>query len=198
MRIAAMVLGILGGLIGAYLVTFSPWEVPAWILLTWTLLLPVVAIAGGVLALRRPAVGGILMLVSGIAGVIAAHLYWLHPGYWLGYIFAGFLLIMGGAIALAAREKRPAARVAVMALGILGGLFGAYGAYIAMPWVPLLSAAIVFFFPHRNCRRSTSSEETGGGRDIDAHTLDRFLFGGSFWAISRDGGSALQFSLYYC
>ena len=146
MRIAAMVLGILGGLIGAYLVTFSPWEVPAWILLTWILLLPVAAIAGGVLALRRPAVGGILMLVSGIAGVIAAHLYWLHPGYWLGYIFAGILLITGGAIALAAREKRPAARVAVMALGILGGLFDASGAYIAMSWVPLLSAAIVFLF----------------------------------------------------
>jgi hypothetical protein len=82
MRIAAMVLGIIGGLIGAGGVfeAIIIWRLPAEYLaeyVAWEgLLFPIMAIGGGVLALGRPAVGGILMLVSAIGGFVAAHLHW--------------------------------------------------------------------------------------------------------------------------
>jgi hypothetical protein len=61
-----------------------------------TLALAVVGIVGGALALSRPLVAGILMLVSGAGGFIAL---------WGGYIWSGPLLIAGGVLALIASRK---------------------------------------------------------------------------------------------
>jgi hypothetical protein len=124
MRIAAMVLGIIGGLISAGgvfedIIRGFPAEYIAW----EGLLFPIMAIAGGVLALVKPAVGGILMLVSAIGGFVAAYLHWPIFGWGGFYIFASFLLIAGSALSFAAYKKLPAVRVVAMVLGIFSGLF---------------------------------------------------------------------------
>jgi hypothetical protein len=74
---AAMVLGIMGGLIAAWcaLVVHPPFmlqEAEAWETLRriWVLLFPVMGFTAGILALARPKVAGILMLLSGISGYV--------------------------------------------------------------------------------------------------------------------------------
>jgi hypothetical protein len=86
------------------------------------------AIAGGALALVRPAVGGTLMLVSGIGSFIG------YPGILLlVYNIPGLLLIIRGVLSFAAGKKLPAVRVVAMVLGIIGGLIGAFGVDSGMP-----------------------------------------------------------------
>ncbi|MBT9162974.1 MAG: hypothetical protein DDT27_01539 [Dehalococcoidia bacterium] len=164
-RIAAMALGIIGGLIGAYgvysyvvyihtpvMLPVPIPEPPGDVVYTpvmppvimreahWGFLLPataisVMAIAGGILALTRPKVAGALMLVAGISGFIAAYLNWLHVDYGWTYGLAVYPLITGGAIALAAHKKHPTGRTVAMALGILAGFMSTSGAYMAIDWI---------------------------------------------------------------
>ncbi|MCL0088163.1 hypothetical protein M1O19_06245 [Dehalococcoidia bacterium] len=143
MRIAAMVLGILGGLFGAYgahLVLPWPGE------LLWSLILflfSLIAIAGGILALRRPAVGGILMLIPWIGFFLVAPFGLFreyHEGmpfvsFWL-YIIASLLLFAGAILALADYQSRSIARIVALVLGISAGVIGALGVYGGVPVVP--------------------------------------------------------------
>lgn len=108
MKIAALILGIIGGIAGligsvmammlgglgsamggegATTVTNLGWV---------ALLLSIVAIVGGSMALAKPKVAGIMMLVCGIGGFISIS---------LGYIVAGPLIIVGGVLALAGSRK---------------------------------------------------------------------------------------------
>jgi hypothetical protein len=128
MRKAAMVLGIMSAVfVGGFSVVrvlFNPWAV---LLSAGDLVVFVVGIVGGVLALTRPVVAGILMLATGIGGLIAAHVF---PGLALFYLpiyFAFPPLIAGGIIALTARDKQPACSVHAMGLGFLGGIIGVPG-----------------------------------------------------------------------
>lgn len=108
MKIAALILGIIGGiagLVGAIMamaiggigsaiggegagtVTSLGWL---------ALLFSVVAIIGGSLAIAKPKIAGIMMLFMGIGGFIAVS---------IGYIIAGPLLITGGILALVSGRK---------------------------------------------------------------------------------------------
>jgi hypothetical protein len=77
-----MVLRIMGGLFAAVsALRISPpymlqereaWEILMWKILVpiWVLLFPVMGFTAGILALARPKVAGILMLISGISGFV--------------------------------------------------------------------------------------------------------------------------------
>jgi len=126
MRIAAMVLGIVGGLLLFLLVHgILQWELAhggidtlGWVFFGFFMGLAGMAIAGGILALVRPVIGGIFMLVSGIGGfMISLQLLFLI----LVPIIVGPPLIIGGILSLAAHKKLPAVRVVAMILGIVGG-----------------------------------------------------------------------------
>jgi hypothetical protein len=114
MKIAASILGILGGIgglaisiiitvignlgiglgaSGAEIMTGAGWA---------ALILSLVGIIGGGLAISRPTPAGILMLVSGAGGFIALTTGTLT----IGYIFGGPLLIAGGVLALIVGRKR--------------------------------------------------------------------------------------------
>jgi hypothetical protein len=63
----------------------------------------------GILALARPKVAGILMLISGISGYVGFFALGLHPHYEL-FTFAigalgGLLLVIGGVLLLAGHKK---------------------------------------------------------------------------------------------
>jgi len=60
------------------------------------LLLSLVGIVGGSLALAKPKIAGIIMLLMGIGGLICIS---------LGYVVAGPLLIIGGILALVGSRK---------------------------------------------------------------------------------------------
>lgn len=110
MGVAAMVLGIIGGLFGiagslfalgvgalgsaAGTVGASQVVGLGWVALA----LSVVGILGAALALARPKLSGILMLVSAIGGLVAIS---------FGYIVAAPLLFLGGILALV-RRRTPA------------------------------------------------------------------------------------------
>lgn len=108
MKIAALILGILGGIagivgsimammiggIGSALNSEGSGTVTS---LGWVaLLFSIVAIVGGALALAKPKVAGIMMLLMGIGGIIAVS---------IGYVVAGPLLIIGGILALVGSRK---------------------------------------------------------------------------------------------
>jgi hypothetical protein len=68
------------------------------------------------------------MLVTGIGGLIASGVF-TPPPYLFSKptVLAAFIpLISGGVIAMTAREKQPAARVAAMILGIFGGICSSF------------------------------------------------------------------------
>jgi hypothetical protein len=126
MRKAATVLGIMSAVFSALDIwwTLYVWRAePA----AWNFLVLFVGIVGGVLALTRPVVAGTLMLVTGIGGLIAAHVFIGLTFFLLPTFVPLFLLILGDIIALTAREKQPACSVHAMGLGILGGLIGIPG-----------------------------------------------------------------------
>jgi hypothetical protein len=130
MRKAAKALGIVSALFSALSIwwaQFLGWLGP----FAGDFLVFVVGIGGGVLALTRPVAAGILMLVTGIGGFIAVHVFHLPLFSW-PTIVAFFPLISGGVLALTAREKQPAARVAAMILGIFGGLCSSYATYVVI------------------------------------------------------------------
>ncbi|MCL0058041.1 hypothetical protein M1N05_03130 [Dehalococcoidales bacterium] len=119
-RVAAAVLGVFGGVMGALsLPFFSPFPLEA-VLGTLASLL---AIGGGVLTLARPRVGGILILLASIVewSGFGAHLY------------TTLFLVPGGALALASDKKRPAAIYVAMTLGIIGGLSAGVAPLTALP-----------------------------------------------------------------
>jgi len=108
MKIAALILGILGGIAGIVgsilvLVVGGIWSAfggegagtvttLGWVSLPVSL----VGIVGGALALAKPKIAGIMMLLMGIGGFIAIS---------LGYVVAGPLLITGGILALVGSRK---------------------------------------------------------------------------------------------
>jgi len=108
MKIAALILGILGGIagvVGSILVlvlggigsAFGGEGAGTVTTLGWVaLLLSIIGIVGGALALAKPKIAGIVMLVMGIGGFIAVS---------LGYVVAGPLLIIGGILALVGSRK---------------------------------------------------------------------------------------------
>jgi peptidoglycan/LPS O-acetylase OafA/YrhL len=110
-----MVLRIMGGLIAALctLTADAPYMLmdrEAWETLRriWVLLFPVMGFTAGILALARPKVAGILMLISGISGYVGFFaldqpLYTVFQICGLG----GLLLVIGGVLLLAGRKKRP-------------------------------------------------------------------------------------------
>ena len=108
MKIAALILGILGGIagiVGSILVlvlggigsAIGGEGAGTVATLGWVaLLLSLVGIVGGSLALAKPKIAGIIMLLMGIGGLICIS---------LGYVVAGPLLIIGGILALVGSRK---------------------------------------------------------------------------------------------
>ena len=108
MKVVALVLGIVGGIgafIGAIIVlaigglgnAFHAEGAGEIIGLGWAAVpFALIGIIGGALAISKPKVAGILMLVSAVGGFIAIS---------AGYLFGGPLLIVGGIISLVAKQK---------------------------------------------------------------------------------------------
>ena len=158
MRKAAMVLGIIGGAIGMFIVyTILDWGVDfrvhlapsaAWFFLcaAWIFLSSLVAIGGGVLALTRPKVAGALMLASIINNAGAGVLLALETRIPLplivlliAYFLASSFLASGGILALISSRERPAWVVlAGIIAGLLGGpvvaYFGPFLIYLLFGW----------------------------------------------------------------
>ncbi|MCL0046517.1 hypothetical protein M1N18_00835 [Dehalococcoidales bacterium] len=112
-RVAAGVLGVLGGVMNALSMPI-PW------LAIEPTLVSLMAIGGGIFALRRPGVGGILMLLATIVTI---------PVVWWGWGPFGPiippLMFLGGLLALASAltsDKKRAGIYVAMTLGIIGGL----------------------------------------------------------------------------
>lgn len=111
MKIAALVLGIVGGIggfiaaivvlvVGGLGSAFGAQGAQTIIGLGWAAIpLSLIGIVGGALALAKPRAAGILMLISGVGGFIAIS---------AGYLFGGPLLIVGGILALAAKKSAKA------------------------------------------------------------------------------------------
>lgn len=109
MRVGALVLGIIGGIIGLFAAVFalgvggigSAFETEGAstvVGLGWSaLLLSILGIIGGALALAKPRFAALLMLVAGIGGFISVSLF---------YIIAGPLLLVGSLLAFLGRSPR--------------------------------------------------------------------------------------------
>jgi hypothetical protein len=115
MRTAAMVLGIIGGVV-ALIIGIGAWtcgSMAYWIttgaggeaehagtmLGIWgfvVFILAIVALVGGALSRTKPVVASILMFIGGIGGFIAASWFWLFPAV---------LLIIGAILALIGRKE---------------------------------------------------------------------------------------------
>lgn len=107
MRIAALVLGIIGGIIGLFaggaalaiggLGSAAGAEGAGTVVGggMGALLLSVLGIVGGALAMAKPRLGGALMLVAAIGGFIAVS---------LAYLVAGPLLLVGGLLGVFAKR----------------------------------------------------------------------------------------------
>ena len=108
MKIAALILGIIGGIagligsvmammlggIGSALGGEGAGTITS---LGWVaLLFSIIAVVGGALAIAKPKVAGIMMLLMGVGGLICVS---------LGYVIAGPLLIIGGILALVGSRK---------------------------------------------------------------------------------------------
>jgi peptidoglycan/LPS O-acetylase OafA/YrhL len=109
-----MVLGIMGGLIAALWTLearppFMLQDIEAWETLRriWVLLYPVMGFTAGILALARPKVAGILMLISGISGYVGFFALDQSLNLFLLYGLGGHLMVIGGILLLAGRKKRP-------------------------------------------------------------------------------------------
>jgi len=146
--IAAMVFGLIGGLVGALAVNVSAlyFGGVAPRIMALGLVLPAIGITGGALSLTRPAPGGTVMLVSGTSGIVASFLGWHHFAYSVAYMFASVPLITGAALSFTAPMAYPRGSRLVMALGIGAGLLGAFGAGpafhfrcpVLIPWTILV------------------------------------------------------------
>lgn len=111
MRVAALVLGIIGGIIGLFAsgvalfvgglgAALQSQGANQIISLGWAaLLLSIIGIIGGAIAMAAPKFGGGMMLVAGVGGFISVS---------LAYIVAGPLLIIGGLLAVFAKKPKPA------------------------------------------------------------------------------------------
>jgi len=126
-RIVAAGLGVLGGVMGAIpslsLLLFPRPGWPGFFLYApamWGTLASLMAIGGGILALERPRVGGILMLLGAVVGWSAMIDAYFHTS---------FFLLPAMVLALAPEKKRPAAIYVAMSLGIIGGLFAVVSAF---------------------------------------------------------------------
>lgn len=151
MRKAAMVLGIIGGLliatVGVWFAIEAVEEVArVWARpLAWGILLPT-AIAAGALALTKPKLAGILMVASVISGGHALGFI----GFSLAYVIVIFSFIPGcaRALALASREEQPAAAIAAVVrkvarfFGFAGGSAGILGLMFIVWEVPQAEAMI--------------------------------------------------------
>ncbi len=118
MRIGALVLGILGGIVsiagtivtyvlGMIVISAVSLDVAEWVGgLVWAVIpLALVSIIGGALAIAKPTFASIIMLISGILGFIAIYVGYLFGGTFLiGYLLGAPLLIAGGLLALIARK----------------------------------------------------------------------------------------------
>ena len=117
MKIAALILGILGGLAGlmaAVLVLgvggfFASLETTGFdaegtsqiIGLGWAAIpIAILGIVGGSISIAKPKIAGILMLISGVGGFIAIS---------AGWIIAGILLIIGGILAIVGNRQKSTA-----------------------------------------------------------------------------------------
>lgn len=108
MKLAALILGIIGGvagIIGSIIVmviggigsVIGGEGATTVTSLGWVaLLFSLVGIVGGALALAKPKIAGIMMLFVGVGGIIAVS---------IGYVVAGPLLIIGGILALVSSRK---------------------------------------------------------------------------------------------
>ena len=111
MRTAALVLGLIGGIIGLFAGGFAivvggigtavqTNRAGTVVVLGFIALgLAIVGIVGGALAQAKPRVAAILMLIAGIGGFIAVSLFW---------IVSGLLLIIGAVLAFLGRAPRTA------------------------------------------------------------------------------------------
>jgi hypothetical protein len=109
MKIASLILGIIGGIIGLFAAGFAlgigaigtatgAQGSDTVTGLGWAALaLSVVGIVGGALALAKPRLAAVLMLIAGIGGFIAIS---------LAYVVSGPLLIIGALLAFLGRAKR--------------------------------------------------------------------------------------------
>ena len=113
-RVAAGVLGILGGVMNALTVPI-PW------LAIESTLVSLMAMGGGIFALKRPGVGGILMLLA--TAIVTIPVMWWGWGPFGTYILP--LMFLGGLLALTSAltsDKKRAGIYVAMTLGIIGGL----------------------------------------------------------------------------
>src|ERR1035437_10278852 len=108
MRIAALILGIIGGIIGLFAAgaaiaiggvgtAVGANQAGMVVSLGFAAIgLSVLGIVGAALALAKPKLAGVLMIIAGIGGFIAVS---------IAYIVAGPLLLIGGLFALLARGR---------------------------------------------------------------------------------------------
>ncbi len=138
MRIAAMVLGLLGGLISAGGVYWG-WPAVGGGYLAWGIAFSLIGITGGLLALRKPKLSGILMLLGGIGGwsVLLAVLVFeglycrvygpagglcdAHFAFYKAFSFACPPLFIGATLSLAASREYHRGSTVAMVLGLIGG-----------------------------------------------------------------------------
>ncbi len=120
MRKVALIIGLIGGLgalaFPAFMFSIMTEETGEGSPLSAALLvlvfaLPLTGVAGGALALWKPGIAGILMLVSVVGGATLLVLYsiiigggWEMLPVGLGYIFGGPFLLAGGILTLIARK----------------------------------------------------------------------------------------------
>lgn len=115
MRVGALVLGIIGGIIGLFAAVFAlgvggiggavgAEGASTVVGLGWSaLLLSILGIVGGALAMAKPRFAALLMLVAGIGGFISVSLF---------YIIAGPLLLVGALLAFLGRASGPQTQTA--------------------------------------------------------------------------------------
>jgi hypothetical protein len=108
MRSAALILGLIGGIIGLFAAGFAivvggigtavqANRAGTVVVLGFIALgLAVIGIVGGALAQTKPRAAALLMVVAGIAGFVAVSLFW---------IVAGVLLLIGALLAFLGRAK---------------------------------------------------------------------------------------------
>ena len=134
-------LGIIGGIIANLSLLFAE----PLVILAWAILSSIMAIAGGVLVVRRPKMGGLMMLASLISYWAAYFVYIFGAAEFrwfivtclkgtVGFAYAVLLctpfLATGGTLALISNKKNKV-RVVLAAGGLLLFLVGVY---IFLPW----------------------------------------------------------------
>jgi hypothetical protein len=119
MRVAALILGIIGGIIGLFAAgaalfigavgTATGAEQAGGVVGGgWAALaLSVVGIIGGALAMAKPRAAAVLMLIAAIGGFISV---------FIAYVVAGPLLLVGAMLAYVGNRKAPAATASATAV----------------------------------------------------------------------------------